>query len=102
MSKDPSNVRIDSSRTNYTLSFLAALGGILLFVIIVLIAYAPNRAPSIKSQNAQVRAERLRELQAKDTEELTTYSVLDKEAGKVRLPIERAMEITAREIGKKE
>lgn len=100
MSKDPSNVRIDSTRTNYTLSFLASLGGILLFVIIVLIAYAPNRAPSIKSQNATVRTERLRELQAKDTEELTTYSVI--EAGKVRLPIERAMEITARELGNRE
>lgn len=101
MSRDISDVRVDSSRANYILSFLGALGGILLFAIIVLVAYAPNRAPSINKQQAGVRAERLRELRSKDIEELSTYSVLDKEAGKVRLPIERAMELTARDLGKR-
>lgn len=100
--KDASYVGIDSSRTSYAISFILAIVGILLFAIIVLTVYATNRPPSIKKVESEVRFERLQDLQDQDERELTTYDLLDKESGKVRIPIERAMELTARELGKKE
>ncbi len=115
MSSNPEfSANIKASRTNYVLSFVCLLIGILLFAIIVLIAYAPNRAAGFDAERVQKREERLRELRANDMKALglsksdkTTaaknpYEVLDADAGRVRLPIQRAMELVVRDYAKKE
>jgi hypothetical protein len=114
MSRKPeSPASIKASRANYALSFVCLFIGILLFAIIVLIAYAPNRADSFDADRVNKRYERLRELRAKDMQALglsksdtTTaaknpYEVLDAKEGRVRLPIQRAMELVVRDYSKK-
>lgn len=88
----------DTSRTNFLLTFAGALGSILLFVIILLITYVPERPSSVNAAQAQARTERLQELQAKHRQELTTYEVIDRTEGVVRIPIDRAMELTVRDL----
>jgi hypothetical protein len=45
------------------------------------------------------RAERLEELQAKESDAASNYQWIDESAGVVRLPLDRAMELTLKELG---
>ncbi len=47
------------------------------------------------------RAQRLTELRAREQAEATTYGWVDQKAGVVRLPIERAEELTLRDLSRK-
>lgn len=51
--------------------------------------------------NAEARTKTLHEMRAKEVKDATTYGWVDKNAGVVRLPIERAMELTAEKYGAK-
>lgn len=88
----------DTSRTNFLLTFAGALGSILLFVIILLITYVPERSAPVNAAEVQARTERLQELQAKHRQELTSYAVINAGEGVVRIPISRAMELTVRDL----
>jgi hypothetical protein len=47
------------------------------------------------------RAQRLAELRAREQAEATTYGWVDQKAGIVRLPIDRAVELTVRDLSRK-
>jgi hypothetical protein len=51
--------------------------------------------------NADARRKVLREVREKEASEATTYGWVDKNAGVVRLPVDRAMELTAEKYGAK-
>jgi hypothetical protein len=51
--------------------------------------------------NADARRKTLREVREKEAKDATTYGWVDKNAGVVRLPLERAMDLTAEQYGKK-
>lgn len=51
--------------------------------------------------NADARRKTLRELREKEAADATSYGWVDKDAGVVRLPIERAMDLTAEHYAKK-
>jgi hypothetical protein len=51
--------------------------------------------------SAEARTKTLREVREKEVKDATTYGWVDKNAGVVRLPIERAMELTAEKYGAK-
>lgn len=56
-------------------------------------ARAPQPAPRLEVSPTAALAE----LRAREAEALTTYGWMDREAGIVRIPIERAMEMIARD-----
>lgn len=57
-----------------------------------LVKESPVEDAGLKPQSAAIR-----ELRARETEELTGYKLLDETKGVYRIPIERAMELTADE-----
>ncbi|GHC06185.1 hypothetical protein [Cerasicoccus arenae] len=94
----------ETSHSNLMLSILGALGTLLLFALIIVIAYyipAKEREPV----NAEIVSERqatLAELKAKETELATSYGVVDQTKGVVRIPIERAMELVVPRLNETE
>jgi hypothetical protein len=81
------------------------LGVVLLFAlfgVIVLAVVGPTpRGADYEQKRANAREEKLKTLRQADAKELTTYGWIDKNKGVVRLPIERAMELTVAELSSK-
>lgn len=81
------------------------LGIVLLFAlfgVIVLAVVGPTpRGADFEQKRANAREEKLKTLRQTDAKELTTYGWIDKNKGVVRLPIERAMELTVTELSSK-
>src|ERR1700738_2912214 len=72
---------------------------LVLFGVIVLAVIGPApRGDNYEKKRAKDRAEKLKTLREADAKELTTYGWIDKNKGVVRLPIERAMELTVAEL----
>src|SRR2546421_2055377 len=85
--------------------FSTWLGIVLLFVLfgaIVLTVIGPApRNDSYEAMRAKTRAEKLKQAREDDAKALVGYAWIDKNKGTVRLPIERAMELTVADLGKK-
>jgi hypothetical protein len=91
-------------------SVAAVFGCFALFLLIIYIAYLPQREKTAEADLAQVppddrwqyspegRADKLKDLRAREETELTTYGWIDQKAGVVRLPIDRAMELTLQSL----
>ena len=90
------------SKGSFTATLLAAVGGFSIFLIILVIAYLPNKAAPA-GDGMKTPAERkaaLAELRGKEQTAATTYGWVDKDKGVVRLPLERAVELTIQEAKK--
>jgi hypothetical protein len=74
-----------------------------LFGVIVLAVVGPiPRGDDYEQKRAKDRQEKLKKLREADDKELTTYGWIDKNKGVVRLPIDRAMQLTVAELGRKQ
>jgi hypothetical protein len=94
-------------------SVSAVFGCFALFLLIIYIAYLPQREKTDEADLSQVsaddrwqyspegRADKLKDLRAHEQTELTTYGWIDEKAGVVRLPIDRAMELTVQSLQSK-
>jgi hypothetical protein len=91
-----------SSKKLWT-TLIAAIGGFAIFLIILFIAYLPQKAGPIAegTLSPEERAARLADLRAKEKAALTTYAWIDQQGGVVRLPIDRAIELTIQELNAK-
>lgn len=80
------------------------LGIVLLFFVfgaIVLAVIGPSkRGSDYEQQRAQQRADKLKTIQD-DAKSLTSYAWIDKNKGTVRIPIDRAMELTLVDLANK-
>jgi hypothetical protein len=87
---------------SFSATFLAAVGGLAIFVVILGVAYLPNRgAPAGDGVKTPAERKALRaELEGKAHTAATTYGWVDKDKGVVRLPLERAIELTLQEHAK--
>jgi hypothetical protein len=73
-----------------------------LFGVIVLAVIGPSpRGDNYEQTRAKKRFEILKTEREEDTKALTTYAWIDKNKGSVRIPIERAMQLTAAELAQK-
>src|ERR1700730_4258526 len=85
--------------------FSTWLGVVLLFVLFGVIALAivgPSpRGNNYEKTRAENRIKKLTELRGEDAKALGGYSWIDKNKGTVRLPIERAMELTMADLANK-
>jgi hypothetical protein len=73
------------------LTFLGSLGAILIFALILFVAYLPNRPAPVDAQVLADRQARADEARAAGIKKLTSLEVIDAEAGTARIPIEDAM-----------
>lgn len=97
---------------SFWISTLAIIGCFLIFTIILYIAYIPHRSskgavPGNLTEEERLerniltpeeRKERLVQMRAKENSEAASYGWVDQANGVVRLPIARAVELTAREL----
>src|ERR1700747_3407056 len=85
--------------------FSTWLGVVLLMVLFGVIAAAiigpAPRGDTYEQQRAQNREKKLKDLRDEDAKSLTSYAWIDKNKGSVRIPIERAMQLTAAELATK-
>ena len=98
------------SRAGFWVTFLAAVGCFAVFLIVLYVAYIPQRrlAPEVDlskippeeqwKYTPEGRQAHLDEMRARETAAATCYVWIDKNKGLVQLPIDRAMELTLREL----
>ena len=82
------------SKSNSLLTFLGCLGAFLVFVLIIFIAYLPNRPEAVDAQLSAARQAKADESRAAGIQKLTNYELINAEAGIARIPIEEAMSLT--------
>ncbi|MEM9226705.1 MAG: hypothetical protein AAGA45_01950 [Verrucomicrobiota bacterium] len=89
----------ETSHSNYVLSIVGALGSILLFLFIVLIAYVYMfQPPPVDEQRTQERFAFRRDVEAKQTALTTEYAWVDQKEGVVRIPVQVAVPIAVKQI----
>ncbi len=89
------------SRRQLALSVVGILGAIFMFAFIILIAYLPTRPEPVDQALIDRRLATLAEVNSEQHDLATTYGWVDQSKGIVRIPIERAMELTVRDLGAK-
>ncbi len=92
------------SKPSFGLTLVAAIGGFVIFVVILLVAYAPQKPETLGDgvKTADQRKAALAELHANETKVGTGYAWVDQAAGVVQLPRDRAVELTLRDIEAKQ
>src|ERR1700751_3349419 len=88
----------DTEKIQSPAPFSTWIGVVLLFavfgaIVVAIIGPSP-RGDTYEKQRAQAREEKLKKARDEDSQALTGYAWIDKNKGTVRLPIERAMELT--------
>ena len=97
-----SNTAPETSHSNYLFSIFGALGSMLLFFIIILIAYVYMQRPApVDQQIVDNRLAKLADVTAKETALTTEYAWVDQKAGVVRVPVDLAMQLAVKEIAAK-
>jgi len=92
-----SDTATETSWGNRTLSVIGGLGFILLFLLILWLAYLPYRPEPISEVLAQTRLENLQEVENASVEAVSTYGVINPQEGIYRIPVEEAMKLTVEE-----
>ncbi len=90
----------EPSLPNIVASAVAVTGGLVIMVVIAAIAYLPNRPDTVARPglSSEERRQVLEEKQTRSERELTRYGWINRGEGRVRLPIDRAMELAVVEI----
>src|SRR6266699_6373406 len=85
--------------------FSTWVGVVLLFVlfgVIVVAVIGPGpRSDTYERMRAEERVKKLKDARDEDVKALTSYAWVDKNKGTVRLPIDRAMELTVADLAYK-
>jgi hypothetical protein len=87
------------------ISFGAWLGIVLLFLffgifVLVLVAATPH-GNTYEAKRAEAREKKLNDARNAATQELNSYAWVDKSKGVARIPVDRAMELTVRDLASK-
>ena len=84
----------ESFTVNRLLSLAGIVGVILVFAVILYVAYLPGRPPAVDYKVAEERKQNADETRAAGQAKITGYEVVDAEAGLVSIPIDDAMDLT--------
>jgi hypothetical protein len=92
-----------NSKTNFLATVIAALGGVAIFVLIVVIAYSGHKPQPLPdgAKTAEQRQDLLKEQRNKDEKATKEYAWIDQQKGVVQLPVDRAVELTIKELNTK-
>ena len=102
MSSNHQEKKDSEARAGLIFNALGLLGLMLLFGVIVGVAYLPNRAQRPDEDVVEARMRTLSEVQASQKKLVSSYEWINKEDGVVRIPIERSMELVVTRLKKKE
>jgi hypothetical protein len=106
---DPPPAAADT-RAGFWTTFLAALGCFVIFVVVLYLAYLPQRRSAPEVDLAKIppeeqwkytpegRMAHLQELHARELAAQTAYAWIDKSKGVVQLPLDRAEQLTLQEL----
>ena len=98
------------SRAGFWITLVAALGCFLIFLLVLILAYLPLRRAAAEVDLARIppeeqwkytpagRQAHLEEMRARERTAQITYAWIDRNKGIVQLPIDRAMELTLRDL----
>ncbi len=91
------------SSSQFWVTFAAVIGGFAIFALILVVAYLPQKPEPLPegARTPEQRKALLAELKGKEQNLATTYGWVDEKAGVVRLPLDRAVELTLQEINAK-
>ncbi len=89
---------LETSHSNFLLSVVGAVGSMLLFALIIAIAYVPNRPQPVNEDIVQQRKDNLTEVRAAQAKAADNYSWVNEQEGVVRIPISQAMQLTAQRL----
>ena len=102
---DSSQTPSVSSGSGSWVTIAAAIGGFAIFALILFIAYLPKQADPIPAgdgvRTPEQRKTALIEMHAKEKAASTSYGWVDQATGVVRIPIDEATAIIAKEIQSK-
>ncbi|MFA6289468.1 MAG: hypothetical protein WC661_18965 [Opitutaceae bacterium] len=92
------------SKPSFGLTLVAAIGGFVIFVVILLVVYLPKQPAPLGDgiKTPEQRKTALSELRANETKAATGYAWVDQAKGVVQLPLDRAVELTLRDIEAKQ
>ena len=82
------------SKSNFLLTILGSLGAILIFALILFLAYLPNRPDPVDAVVVADRQAKADESRAAGIKKLSSLELIDLNSGIVRIPIEDAMRHT--------
>jgi hypothetical protein len=97
-------------RGAYWVTFLAAIGCFAIFLLVLYLAYIPQRRLAAEvdltkipaeeqwKYTAKGRQDHLDELRAREKAAATSYAWIDKDKGIVQLPLDRAVQLTLQEL----
>lgn len=82
-------------KSGFFITAAAVIGGFLIFTLILVVAYLPNKPAPLEpgTKTPAERATILKEMRAKEVAG-NSYGWVDQGKGIVRVPIERAMQLT--------
>lgn len=94
------NPQMDKEPSDNTvlLSALGWIGVILVFLLVVAVAYLPNRAVPSEEKSAEIRFQIRNEVRAEQARLTSSYEWVNQAEGIVRIPVERAIEIAVEEL----
>jgi hypothetical protein len=99
-SGEPETAGYEKRDINPVKVFLFGMAGVVVIVVLVIFMvnyFTATREELVYEAVLKPESTALRELRAREEEELNTYAVLDAKKGIYRIPIKRAMELMAEE-----
>ncbi len=95
-----SNATHDAEPSDRKILFSAIgwIGVIFCFILVLAVAYLPNRAPSQYEEDAEDRYEIRNEVRGEQASLVDAYEWVNQDEGVVRIPVERAMRLTVEEL----
>lgn len=97
---EPGNAGYEKRDVNLLKVFIYGLLGIVVVVVLVIFMldyFTATREELVYESVLKPESTSLRELRAREDEELNSYELIDEEQGRYRIPITRAMELLAEE-----
>jgi hypothetical protein len=84
----------NASKGHFWPTFFGSLGAILIFGLIIFLAYLPNRAAPINEEVSATRRAKAAESRAAGIQKISNFEMINAESGIARIPIADAMSLT--------
>jgi hypothetical protein len=83
-----------TNTSNTLFTFIGATGAILIFALIIFVAYLPNISDPADQHVRDKRQSDADAVRAEGVAKLNRYELIDKDSGIVRIPIDKAKSLT--------